>query len=157
MFFIAATWLTMVCVARCNSCASPSPSLPPSLYCRRSAESCIGVSGFLISCARRRATSPHAASRIRVSHVGRALEEDMVRRANELMQRFPRYRWLGEIPHWQVRRKLAHSHLMVISSRMEGGANVVCEALAAGVPVLASRVAGNVGMLGEDYAGHYPA
>lgn len=96
------------------------------------------------------------ASRIRVSHVGRALEEDMARRANELMQRFPRYRWLGEIPHWQVRRKLAHSHLLVISSRMEGGANVVCEALAAGVPVLASRVAGNVGMLGEDYAGYYP-
>ena len=39
---------------------------------------------------------------------------------------------------------------------MEGGANAVAEALAAGVPVIASRVAGNVGMLGEDYPGYYP-
>jgi glycosyltransferase involved in cell wall biosynthesis len=45
---------------------------------------------------------------------------------------------------------------MVISSRMEGGANVVTEALAAGVPVIASRIPGNIGMLGSDYAGYYP-
>jgi len=46
--------------------------------------------------------------------------------------------------------------VMVISSRMEGGANVVTEALAAGVPIIASRVSGNVGMLGRDYAGYFP-
>jgi glycosyltransferase involved in cell wall biosynthesis len=45
---------------------------------------------------------------------------------------------------------------MVISSRMEGGANVVCEALRIGVPVLASRIPGNVGLLGENYAGYFP-
>jgi glycosyltransferase involved in cell wall biosynthesis len=45
---------------------------------------------------------------------------------------------------------------MVISSRMEGGANVVTEALAARVPVIASRIPGNVGMLGRGYAGYYP-
>jgi glycosyltransferase involved in cell wall biosynthesis len=44
---------------------------------------------------------------------------------------------------------------MVISSRMEGGANVVSEALAHGVPVIASRIPGNIGMLGRDYAGYY--
>jgi len=38
---------------------------------------------------------------------------------------------------------------------MEGGANVVCEAAAAGVPVLASRVSGNIGMLGRGYPGYY--
>ena len=97
-----------------------------------------------------------AASRIHVTHMGRAMDEAMAEQARELMQEYPRYRWLGDIPHWQVRKRLAHAHLMVISSRMEGGANVICEALAAGVPVIASRVSGNVGMLGEDYAGYYP-
>jgi glycosyltransferase involved in cell wall biosynthesis len=33
---------------------------------------------------------------------------------------------------------------------------VVGEALAAGVPVIASRIPGNIGMLGRDYAGYYP-
>jgi glycosyltransferase involved in cell wall biosynthesis len=45
---------------------------------------------------------------------------------------------------------------MVISSRMEGGANVVCEALRIGAPVLASRIPGNVGLLGAGYAGYFP-
>jgi glycosyltransferase involved in cell wall biosynthesis len=38
---------------------------------------------------------------------------------------------------------------------MEGGANVIVEAVTAGTPVIASRIAGNVGMLGEDYGGYF--
>ena len=95
-------------------------------------------------------------SRIRVSHLGSALEPAMARQAQELMSKSPRYHWLGERPHWQVRRTLARSRIMVVSSRMEGGANVIAEALAADVPVIASGVGGNVGMLGKDYAGYYP-
>jgi glycosyltransferase involved in cell wall biosynthesis len=72
------------------------------------------------------------------------------------MAREPRYRWLGSLPHAQALRWLASSHAMVISSRMEGGANVVCEALRIGVPVLASRIPGNIGLLGADYAGYFP-
>ena len=67
----------------------------------------------------------------------------------------PRYRWLGGLPHARALRWLASSHARVISSRMEGGANVVCEAIRIGVPVLASRVAGNAGLLGA-YAGYFP-
>ena len=67
-----------------------------------------------------------------------------------------RYRWLGGLPHARALRWLASSHAMVISSRMEGGANVVCEALRIGVPVLASRISGNVGLLGARYAGYFP-
>ena len=66
-----------------------------------------------------------------------------------------RYRWLGGLPHARALRWLASSHAMVISSRMEGGANVVCEAIRIGVPVLASRMSGTIGLLGPGYAGYF--
>ena len=68
----------------------------------------------------------------------------------------PRYLWLGEVPRWKARRLLARSRLLAQTSVMEGGANVVSEALASGVPVVASHIPGNVGMLGGDYPGYYP-
>jgi glycosyltransferase involved in cell wall biosynthesis len=88
--------------------------------------------------------------------MGRALDDEMARQALALMEKNPRYRWLGELPHGRVRNRLARCGLMVISSIMEGGANVVSEALAAGVPVIASDISGNIGMLGTDYVGFYP-
>ena len=68
-------------------------------------------------------------------------------KARAEMARNPRYRWLGEVPGWAVRRVLAKTRLMVLSSRMEGGANVISEAVVAGVPVIASEIAGSVGLL----------
>ena len=41
--------------------------------------------------------------------------------------------------------------MLVHASRMEGGAHVVIEAIRSGTPVLASRIDGNLGLLGEDY------
>ena len=95
-------------------------------------------------------------SRIRVIHLGRAHNEDWAQAAAAEMARNPRYRWRGEVPHWQVRRLMARARLMVLSSVMEGGANVISEAVVAGLPVVASRISGSVGLLGEDYAGYYP-
>jgi glycosyltransferase involved in cell wall biosynthesis len=95
-------------------------------------------------------------SRIRVIHLGRAHDESWAKQARAEMKINPRYVWKGEVPKWQVRREFAKSQLMVISSRNEGGANVVSEALVAGVPVIASDITGNVGLLGKDYAGIYP-
>ncbi len=95
-------------------------------------------------------------SRIRVVHAGQALSEGMARRARALMEREPRYRWLGEVPPGRARRLLARSRLLVLSSRMEGGANVLSEALAERVPALASRIPGSVGILGTDYPGYFP-
>src|SRR5712691_8971389 len=79
----------------------------------------------------------------------------MARSARRLARADPRYRWLGNVPHWVAMRWLARSHLLVLSSRMEGGANAICEAAAAGVLVIASRVSGNIGMLGRGYPGYY--
>lgn len=96
-----------------------------------------------------------SSSRIRVLHMGAALSEDMERRARREEERNPRYRWLGELLHWQARQMLARGHLLSITSRMEGSSNVLCEALASGVPVAASKIPGLVGTLGEDYPGYF--
>jgi putative glycosyltransferase (TIGR04348 family) len=95
-------------------------------------------------------------SNIRVSHIGGAMSPAMATEARRWMRHEPRYRWLGEVAHGKALRLLARSRLMVISSRMEGGANVVSEALANRVPVLASHISGNIGMLGKHYAGYFP-
>ena len=95
-------------------------------------------------------------SRIRVLHVGKALSADMAERARKEEACNPRYRWFGELPRWRALRVLARSHLMVLSSTMEGGANAISEAIAASVPILASHIDGSVGILGEDYPGLFP-
>ena len=72
------------------------------------------------------------------------------------MTRNPRYVWRGEMPGWKVRQASARAALMVLSSVMEGGANVISEAVMAGLPVIASRIDGSVGLLGPDYPGYFP-
>ena len=97
-----------------------------------------------------------AGSRIRITHLGRAHSPAWAEAARREMRENPRYEWKGEVDGSRVRSELAKTHLMVISSRQEGGANVVSEALVAGVPILASNIPGNVGLLGRDYPGYYP-
>jgi len=95
-------------------------------------------------------------SRIHVTHIGRALDDTLERRARAEMKRNVRYRWIGELSHGKARRVLAESHLLVITSRMEGSSNVLSEALASGVPVLASKIPGLMGTLGNAYPGFFP-
>jgi putative glycosyltransferase (TIGR04348 family) len=92
-------------------------------------------------------------SRIRIAHIGAAQTEAMMLRARHEMQVNQRYHWLGEQTRSRVRRILAKSHLCVLSSRIEGGANALSEAIVASVPILASRIGGNVGILGADHPG----
>ena len=92
-----------------------------------------------------------AASKLRVIHLGKPHDAAHEQEAFTEMAANPRYVWRGEVPRWQVRRTFARCHAMVMSSIMEGGANVVSEAVVAGVPVIASDIAGNVGLLGRDH------
>ncbi len=92
-----------------------------------------------------------------VVHAGMSLSAKMKREADRHMRKEPRYRWVGERPHWEAMRLLSHSHAMVISSKMEGGAHVVSEAIAIGIPVIASDIPGNRGLLGADYPGYFSA
>src|SRR5262249_19474174 len=94
-----------------------------------------------------------AASRLRILPAGSALDPALAPRARSEQATNPRYRWLGGMPHWRARRVLARSRLMVITSRSEGGSNVLSEAIASGVPVVSSRIPGSTGLLGGDYPG----
>lgn len=94
-------------------------------------------------------------SKIRVLQVGRAMTGAMASRAHKEMSANKRYRWLDNQPQSRVFQILNQSSLCVLSSRMEGGANVLSEAIAASVPILASRIDGNVGILGADYPGYF--
>lgn len=103
-----------------------------------------------------RAARMAAREDVRLTHVGGALDPALGQAAEQEAQSNPRYRWLGPQPRARTRQLLRRSHAMAISSVMEGGANVIIEAVTCGVPVLASNIGGNRGMLGQDYAGYFP-
>ncbi|MCW5632323.1 MAG: TIGR04348 family glycosyltransferase [Rubrivivax sp.] len=92
---------------------------------------------------------------LRFDHVGEALDPALRRAACAQAAAWPAYRWLGGRAHGDVRRRIQAAHVLVHPSVMEGGAQVVIEAIRSGTPVLASRVDGNVGLLGADYGGYF--
>jgi putative glycosyltransferase (TIGR04348 family) len=106
---------------------------------------------------------PHAAralptdSRVHVVHLGPGLDPQLTREALQEERTNHRYRWLGALPRREALCHLMRARLLVSPSRQEGGANVLTEAFACGTPVLASRIDGSVGLLGEDHPGLFPA
>jgi putative glycosyltransferase (TIGR04348 family) len=97
----------------------------------------------------------HGHGDIEILHIGRAEEEIWAQRARETAEACPHYRWLGALSHEETRSAIQHAHVLVHTSAIEGGAHVIMEAVCSGTPVLASRVPGNVGMLGADYEGYF--
>lgn len=96
-----------------------------------------------------------SSSRIGVLHAGADLSGDMEETALRESSLNPRYRWLGNLPHWKSMRLIARSRLLSLTSESEGGANVVSEAIACSVPIISSRISGSIGLLGEDYPGYF--
>jgi putative glycosyltransferase (TIGR04348 family) len=92
---------------------------------------------------------------IHIDHIGAPLEAALAALAQATAAACQSYRWLGALPHEATRRRIQRAHVLVHTSRMEGGAHVVMEAVRCGTPVLASRIDGNVGMLGAAYAGYF--
>jgi putative glycosyltransferase (TIGR04348 family) len=98
-----------------------------------------------------------ADSRIRVTCVGPAIEPSYAERAVHEARRNPRFRWIGSVSYRRARAIVARSDLVALTSRSEGGANVIAEALVEGTPVISSRIDGSIGMLGANYPGYFPA
>jgi putative glycosyltransferase (TIGR04348 family) len=94
-------------------------------------------------------------SRVQVLQIGGAMTDAMANRARKEMSANKRYKWLGQLSRSRALQILKQSSICVLSSRMEGGANVLSEAIAASVPILASRIDGNIGILGAGYPGYF--
>ena len=92
-------------------------------------------------------------SRIYISHFGKAFNQDWAKMARLETASNARYHWNGEIPASQIIRCYRSAKILALPSRMEGGANVICESINAELPIIASRVSGNVGLLGKNYPG----
>lgn len=93
-------------------------------------------------------------SPVRVTHLGAEIDQGAAARAAAEMAASPRYRWLGDVPRRTALGYVAASDLLVLTSRLEGGANAVSEALAVGTPVISTRIDGSIGLLGDDYPGY---
>jgi len=93
---------------------------------------------------------------LRILHIGAALDPRLGEAARRTMDECPGYRWLGALPAAAARRWMARARALVHMSRLEGGAHAVIEALRSDLPVLGSRIDGNVGLLGPDYEGYFP-
>ena len=98
-----------------------------------------------------------AGAPIALRHIGAPLDAALGDEARELARADPRYRYDGALPRGLARAAMQRAHLLVHPSAMEGGANVIVEAITAGTAVVASRIAGNIGMLGRDYSGYFEA
>ena len=94
---------------------------------------------------------------ILIDHIGAPLDPALGQAAQATQAQCPHYRWLGAVPHVQTLQRIQRAHLLVHTSRIEGGAHVLMEAMCSGTPVLASRIDGNEGLLGPDYAGTFDA
>jgi putative glycosyltransferase (TIGR04348 family) len=97
-----------------------------------------------------------ASSKIQIKHAGAVLDPEFERQVQDEQRTNPRYRWLGPLTHEKAVDLLARSHVLVLTSHLEGGANAVSEAIAVCTPVISSRIPGSVGILGKEYPGYFP-
>lgn len=93
---------------------------------------------------------------LRLFHIGGDLDPALAAEVHALGAADPRYRALGALSQAATRQRIKRCHLLLLPSLMEGGANVLIEAVTSGVPVLGSDIAGNRGMLGAEYPGWFP-
>ncbi len=91
-----------------------------------------------------------------IQHIGAEHDQVLASMAHQTAAQYSQYQFTGPLTYPETRRQIQRSHVLVHTSVMEGGAHVLMEAICSGVPVIASRIPGNMGMLGKDYAGLFP-
>lgn len=92
----------------------------------------------------------------RLRHIGGSLDDGLMRELQDMASHYPdRITLLGHCDADTVRAEMAEADLLVHPSLMEGGALVIAEAFGQGLPVLASRIPGHLGILGADYPAYF--
>ncbi len=92
-------------------------------------------------------------STLRVEHIGACLEPQLAEQARVEERSNPRWRWLGPLSRRETLRQIASAHVLVSTSRSEGGPSVLAEALLASTPIVSTRTDGALGMLGAGHPG----
>ncbi len=108
-----------------------------------------------LMCARAARLLP-GTSAIAVHHVGAAHTRDWEQLASDETSSNPRYWWHGPLDRSDALELLTTATVLACTSLLEGGANVVTEAIALGIPVVGTTIDGNTGLLGDDYPGLVP-
>ena len=68
---------------------------------------------------------------------------------------YPKFHFHGVQERDVVLAAMQSARVLLNTSTEEGGANAICEAVMIGLPVIASRIDGNLGMLGDGYGGFF--
>lgn len=146
--------------ARAHVIYQSAPALPPAPRQRGPGTKTVTMVGHLRAvkdpATFMRAAALATAPDVLFRQLGGVIDAELGKLAEATQERVDRYSWAGPVPHDVARHAVACSHALAICSAMEGGANVIVEAITSGVPVLASDISGNRGMLGDDYAGYFP-
>jgi glycosyltransferase involved in cell wall biosynthesis len=89
-------------------------------------------------------------------HLGGSLDDTLMQTLQSLADQDPqRMTLLGHCDVKAVREEMAKADLLLHTSAMEGGALVIAEAFGQGLPVVASRIPGHLGILGDDYPAYF--
>ncbi len=94
-------------------------------------------------------------SKIQVFHIGLPLNQEMEKELKLIQENNARYHWLGSFSHHKTKQLITAADLVCITSRIEGGSNVLCESLAAGTPVITTNIPSLVATLGDNYPGYF--
>jgi putative glycosyltransferase (TIGR04348 family) len=90
----------------------------------------------------------------RIQHIGRLLDDEYSHAVHDAQTDYPaHYQWLGGLAHSESLKHIAQADVLLHPSAMEGGSLTIIEAIQCGKAVIASRVAGHIGLLGMDYLG----
>ncbi|MFP6872596.1 MAG: glycosyltransferase [Verrucomicrobiales bacterium] len=95
-------------------------------------------------------------SRILIRHAGFPLQPGTDELARQETSENSRYEWIGGLNPAEARELIAESDVLLVTSSNEGAGRVVGEAITDGTPVIATRVEGITGLVGDDYGGLFP-